>query len=37
MLRTNLEEISYCMVKKYDRTILHLEKINAEYTKRAYK
>jgi len=37
MLRTNLEEISARMVDKYDMAISHLDELNAEYAKRAYK
>ncbi len=37
MLRTNLEEISERMVDKYDLAISHLDELNAEYAKRAYK
>jgi len=37
MLRTNLEEISTRMVNKYDLAISHLDELNAEYAKRAYK
>jgi predicted signal transduction protein with EAL and GGDEF domain len=37
MLRTNLEEISDRMVKRYDQTISHLDELNAEYARRAYK
>lgn len=37
MLRTNLEEISNRMVEKYDMAISHLDELNAEYAKRAYK
>jgi len=37
MLRTNLEEISTSMVNKYDMAISHLDELNAEYAKRAYK
>ena len=37
MLRTNLEEISTRMVDKYDMAISHLDELNAEYAKRAYK
>jgi hypothetical protein len=37
MLRTNLEEISSCMVEKYNQTVSHLDELNAEYAKRAYK
>ena len=37
MLRTNLEEISDRMVGKYDQAISHLDELNAEYAKRAYK
>jgi hypothetical protein len=37
MLRTNLEEISDRMVVKYDQAISHLDELNAEYAKRAYK
>ena len=37
MLRTNLEEISTRMVNKYDMAISHLDELNAEYAKRAYK
>jgi len=37
MLRTNLEEISERMVEKYDLAISHLDELNAEYAKRAYK
>ncbi len=37
MLRTNLEEISDRMVTKYDQAISHLDELNAEYAKRAYK
>jgi hypothetical protein len=37
MLRTNLEEISNRMVDKYDMAISHLNELNAEYAKRAYK
>ncbi|MDO9549447.1 MAG: hypothetical protein Q7J03_00595 [Methanoregula sp.] len=37
MLRTNLEEISNRMADKYDMAISHLDELNAEYAKRAYK
>jgi hypothetical protein len=37
MLRTSLEEISARMVEKYDMAISHLDELNAEYAKRAYK
>ena len=37
MLRTNLEEISTRMADKYDMAISHLDELNAEYAKRAYK
>jgi predicted signal transduction protein with EAL and GGDEF domain len=37
ILRTNLEEISGRMVEKYDQAISHLDELNAEYAKRAYK
>jgi hypothetical protein len=37
ILRTNLEEISDRMVEKYDQAISHLDELNAEYAKRAYK
>jgi hypothetical protein len=37
ILRTNLEEISDRMVEKYDLAITHLDELNAEYAKRAYK
>jgi hypothetical protein len=37
ILRTNLEEISNRMVEKYDLAITHLDELNAEYAKRAYK
>jgi hypothetical protein len=37
ILRTNLEEVADRMAEKYDLAITHLDELNAEYAKRAYK
>ena len=36
-LRASLEEISSRMVRKYDMALTHLDELNAEFSRRAYR